>query len=82
MTILSTLLGLFLQFPRKLRVLGYGQGVECISVIYLVSRVVNLSWGLRPFYRLSLAFLLHPRFHLCIIAEIVMNVTKLGRQVG
>ena len=39
----------------------------------LISGVVYLAWGLRPFYRVSLAFLLHPRFHLCILAEIVIN---------
>ena len=32
-----------------------------------------LVWGLRPFYRLSLAFLLVSRLHFCIIAEIVTN---------
>ena len=47
--------------------------LDWISVIYLVNSVVYLAWGLRPFYKLSLAFLLHPRFHLCIIAEIVIN---------
>ena len=40
----------------------------------LVGRVVHLVWGLRSFYRLSLATLLISTFaHLCILAEIVIN---------